>query len=260
MKLITTGCSFAGHASPTEHDEQESWTYWLDKLVKPNEVIKLCLNGVALDYMYRSIVDSVIDNLHDNLIVVVGWTSIHRWEKFTDEFGNFNGGSLEPHQRASQYWMSDYRDNSKYKQHLLNYSRFQEHMRKLHLIIMLAGFLKSHNIKYLFFNAFDPLDGWKVKTRYYDKSETGENCPTLTKLTNYIKENVNFLEQIQIEIGAKEGYVEKVRNGNFDSEDKSFPYTKKEYFIDDGWHPSILAHKEWSGIVYDFLKQKYGVV
>ena len=38
MKLITTGCSFAGHASPTEYDEQESWTYWLDKLVKPNEI------------------------------------------------------------------------------------------------------------------------------------------------------------------------------------------------------------------------------
>ena len=80
MKLITTGCSFAGHASTLPYDEQESWTYWLERLVKPNEVIELGLNGIALDYIYRSVVDSVIDNLHDDLIVVVGWTSIQRWE------------------------------------------------------------------------------------------------------------------------------------------------------------------------------------
>ena len=259
MKLITTGCSFAGHASPTgSFDEQESWTYWLDKLVKPNEVIELGLNGISLDYMYRSVVDSVVDNLQDDLIVVVGWTSIQRWEKFTDEFGKFNGGGIEPHQGASQYMLPDI-CTKEYKQYLLNFSTFQEHMRKLHLIIMLAGFLKSHNIKYVFFNAFDTLDGWKGDSGYNEKSETGENCPTLTKLTNYVKENVNFLEQTQIEIGAKDEHLERVRSGHFDGNDKLYPYTKKEYFIDDGWHPSILAHEEWSGIIYDFLKQKYGI-
>lgn len=260
MKLITTGCSFAGHASSsTKYDEQESWTYWLEQLVKPDEVIKLGLNGVALDYMYRSIVDSVIDNLNDDLIVVIGWTSINRWEKFTDGFGNFNGGGLKLHQKASQYYMGEYRGDIEYKQHLLNYSRFQEHMRKLHLIIMLAGFLKSHNIKYLFFNAFDPLDGWKKGTGHYGPSETGENCSVLNKLTDYVIENVNFLEQTQIEIGAKEGCVEKVRNGDFDGEDKSYPYTKKEYYWTDGWHPSVLAHKEWSKILYGHLNKKYGI-
>ena len=124
---------------------------------------------------------------------------------------------------------------------------------------MLAGFLKSHNIKYLFFNAFDSLDGWKKGTGYYSKSESGENCPVLNRLTNYVKENVNFLEQIQIEIGAKAGCLERVISGNWDGDDKSYPYTKKEYFIDDGWHPSILAHKEWSNVLYDFLNQKYGI-
>jgi len=258
MKLITTGCSFAGHASTLPYDEQESWTYWLERLVKPNEVIELGLNGIALDYIYRSVVDSVIDNLHDDLIVVVGWTSIQRWEKFTDEFGKFNGGSSKPHQRSSQYYLTDY-NTPEYKQYLLNYSTFQEHMRKLHLIIMLAGFLKSHNIKYLFFNAFDSLDGWKKNTGHYRKSETGPDCPILNKLTNYVKENVNFLEQLQIEMGAKEGCLEKVISGKWDGDDKSYPYTKKEYFIDDGWHPSILAHKEWSNVLYDFLNQKYGI-
>jgi hypothetical protein len=258
MKLITTGCSFAGWA-PTGND---TWPVCLSKRLnlKSHQVLSMGLGGCSLDYIYRSVIHGVIDNLNQDLVVVVGWTSINRWEKFTDEFGNFNGGGTEPHQHASQYWVSDYRDDSKYKQHLLNYSRFQEHMRKLHLIIMLAGFLKSHNIKYLFFNAFDPLDGWKKGTGYCEKSETGENCPVLNKLTDYVIENVNFLEQTQIEIGAKEGCVEKVRNGDFDGEDKSYPYTKKEYYSDDGWHLSGLGHKEWSGIVYDFLKQKYGVV
>ena len=60
-------------------------------------------------------------------------------------------------------------------------------------------------------------------------------------------------------MGAKEGCLEKVISGKWDGDDKSYPYTKKEYFIDDGWHPSILAHKEWSNVLYDFLNQKYGI-
>ena len=127
------------------------------------------------------------------------------------------------------------------------------------MIITLAGFLKSHNIKYLFFNAFDPLDGWKKGTGYYSKSESGENCPVLNRLTNYVKENVNFLEQIQIEIGANPEFLDDVINGNFDGHDKTYKGTKKEYFSDDGWHPSVLGHKEWSKILYDYLNKKYGI-
>ena len=261
MKLITTGCSFAGH---TTHPliKEESWSVQLSKRLnlKRSQVLNMGLGGCSLDYIYRSVIHGAIENLNKDLVVVVGWTSIQRWEHFTDEFGKCQA---EPYQRyhynAQAFWRSTLSEEKEYKQHLLNFTTFQEHMRKLNMIITLAGFLKSHNIKYVFFNAFEPLDGWKKGTGYYNKSETGEDCPVLNRLTNYVKENVNFLEQTQIEIGAKEGCLEKVRTGDFDGDDKSYPYTKKEFFSHDGWHPSVLGHKEWSKILYDHLNKKYGI-
>ena len=261
MKLITTGCSFAGH---TTHPliEEESWSVQLTKRLNLNksQVLNMGLGGCSLDYIYRSVIHGAIENLNKDLVVVVGWTSIQRWEHFTDEFGKCQA---EPYQRyhynAQAFCRSTLSEEKEYKQHLLNFTTFQEHMRKLNMIITLAGFLKSHNIKYVFFNEFEPLDGWKKGTGYYNKSETGEDCPVLNRLTNYVKENVNFLEQIQIEIGAKEGCLERVISGNWDGDDKSYPYTKKEYFSHDGWHPSVLGHKEWSKILYDHLNKKYGI-
>ena len=264
MKLITTGCSFAVNIVGEIDPNSVSWTSCLENIVQPDKTIRLGKDSAALDYMYRSIIDVVIDNLHDDLIVVVGWTSINRWEKFTDKFGSFDIEYAMSTYLDETFWkptpkffFNDICSKKSYKQYMLNYSSFQEHLKKLHLIIMLAGFLKSHNIKYVFFNAFEPLDGWKKGTGYYDKSETGEDCPILDKLTNYIKENVNFLEQTQIEIGAKGEHTERVRIGNYDRHDKSYPYTKKEYFIDDGWHPSELAHKEWSKVLNRELNKRW---
>jgi hypothetical protein len=143
------------------------------------------LGGCSLDYIYRSVIHGAIENLNKDLVVVVGWTSIQRWEHFTDEFGKCQA---EPYQRyhynAQAFWRSTLSEEKEYKQHLLNFTTFQEHMRKLNMIITLAGFLKSHNIKYVFFNEFEPLDGWKKGGGYYNKSETGEDCPVLNRLRN----------------------------------------------------------------------------
>jgi hypothetical protein len=265
MKLITSGCSFAGR---TTHPliEEESWGFQLAKILNLEEYdtadgwLNLGLGGCSLDYISRGIIDQVIPNLDKDLVVVVGWTSIQRWEHFTDKFGKSSINTNRPyHYGAQAFWRNTLSEEKEYKQHLMNHTTFQEHMRKLNMIITLAGFLKSHNIKYLFFNAFEPLDGWKKGTGYYGESETGPDCPILNKLTNYVKENVNFLEQIQIEIGAKEGCLEEVRVGNFDGDDKSYPVTKKEYFSHDGWHPSVLAHTEWSEVLYKFLNKEYGI-
>ena len=153
MKLITTGCSFAGH---TTHPliEEESWSVQLTKRLNLNksQVLNMGLGGCSLDYIYRSVIHGAIENLNKDLVVVVGWTSIQRWEHFTDEFGKCQA---EPYQRyhynAQAFWRSTLSEEKEYKQHLLNFTTFQEHMRKLNMIITLAGFLKSHNIKYVFF-------------------------------------------------------------------------------------------------------------
>ncbi len=275
MKLITSGCSFAG---PTSHPpiEGESWGFQLSQILnlepldngsgddvsKEDGWVNLGLGGCSLDYIYRSAIDQIIPNLNNDLVVVVGWTSIRRWEHFTDQWGNCQADThphAAYHYGAQAFWGSTLNEEKEYKQHLMNHTFFQEYMRRLNMIIGLAGLLNQHNIKYLFFPAFEPLDSWKKGTGYSDMSETGINCPVLTKLTNYIEKNVNFLEQTQIEIGAKEEYVKNVRYGMYDGDDKSYPYTKKEYFTDDGWHPSLLGHTEWAKILYGHLNKKYGI-
>ena len=127
---------------------------------------------------------------------------------------------------------------------------FQDHLSKLNYIITLGGFLESLNVKYLFFNAFEPLDGWKKGTSYYQKSESGEDCKILGRSTAYIKNNLNWLDKIQIEMGAHEGAEYDIVTGNFNNPGTDPSRKKEEYFF-DGWHPSPLAHKEWSGILYN---------
>ena len=270
MKIVTSGCSFSGH---TTHPliEEESWSYQLSKRLNLSvqDTYHLGLGGCSLDYIYRGILHAVIDNLGQDLLVVVGWTSVQRWEHFANKSGNCQAITSNPsfpnfgkvadryHYSAQAFWKSTLDQDKSYKQHMMNHTLFQDHMRKLNMIIGLAGFLDSHNIKYIFFNAFDPLDGWKKGTGYYGKSETGPDCPVLNKLTDYVRENVNFLEQTQIEIGAKEGYEEKIRNGDYDGDETTNPYTKKEYFSHDGWHPSVVGHTEWAKILHRELNKRW---
>ena len=222
MKLITTGCSFA-----TPPENGHSWSIYLGELLKIDSVISFVMQGVSNEYMNRNIIKSVIDNLNDELIVVVGWTSINRWENFTDKYGEFHISKVI--ETPINFYLSDF-EKKEYKQHLLNYSLFQEHMKKLNMIITLGEFLNSKNIRYVFFNAFEKLDDWKYGNDNYGPSETGPNCKLLNPLTDYIKKHINFLDKTQIEIA-----------------------NTKEYFIDDGWHPSDFAHKKWSNVLYNYL-------
>ena len=259
MKLITSACSFGGHTTHP-HVEGESWTVQLGKRLNLSEsdIVNMGLGGCSLDYIHRSILHGVIDHLGNDIIVVVGWTSISRWEHFADKSGKCQANPSEPyHYNAQAFWGSTLNEEREYKQHMMNHTLFQEYMRRLNMIISLAGFLNQHNIKYLFFPAFEPLDSWAIGSGYASRSETGQNCPVLNKLTNYIRENVHFLEQTQIEIGAKEGHSEKVRLGLYDGNNLSGPYIKKEYFTDDGWHPSELAHIEWSEILHRELNKRW---
>ncbi len=259
MKLITSACSFGGHTTHPQI-EGESWAVQLGKRLNLSEldIVNMGKGGCSLDYIYRSTLHGVIDNLGQDLVVVVGWTSVQRWEFFTDKFGNCQAN---PHEKgydynANKFYSGALRELKQYKQHMLNHTFFQEYMRRLNMIISLAGFLNQHNIKYLFFPAFEQLDSWIEGTAYGKLSETGPNCPVLNKLTNYIRENVHFLEQTQIEIGAKKGHEKKVRIGRYYGEDESCPYIKKEYFT-DGWHPSELAHTEWSEILHRELNKRW---
>ena len=71
MKLITTGCSFAGH---TTHPliEEESWSVQLTKRLNLNksQVLNMGLGGCSLDYIYRSVIHGAIENLNKDLVVL----------------------------------------------------------------------------------------------------------------------------------------------------------------------------------------------
>jgi len=205
--------------------------------------------GSGCGYAHRVIIDSVLENLGSDMIVVVGWSSIGRWETFTNFDTELRKELPYDMRESEEVNHHKFYDLPEYKQHALNHTYFQDHLSKLNYIISLGGFLEALGIKYLFFNAFDPLDGWKRGTGYYGKSETGEDCKVLSRATNYVKENLNWFSKIQIGIQASDGNEDHIIHGNFNNPGPD-PKKKEEYFL-DGWHPSPLAHKEWSEILYN---------
>jgi len=255
-RLITAGCSF----SMKPYDRKKyvnafddvgaiSWTEHLSN--KMNRVlIDWTKEGSGCGYAHRVIIDSVLENLGSDMIVVVGWSSIGRWETFTNFDTELRKELPYDMRESEEVNHHKFYDLPEYKQHALNHTYFQDHLSKLNYIISLGRFLESLGIKYLFFNAFEPIDGWKKGTGYYGASESGENCKVLGRATDYIKENINWLDKIQIEIGAQEGKKQDIITGNFNNPGKDPIRKREEYFL-DGWHPSPLAHKEWSEILYN---------
>jgi hypothetical protein len=263
-RLITTGCSFASRPFDSfkyaEAFEDVDALSWSDNLSEKMNRISLDWSkiGSGCGYAYRIIIDSVLENLGSDMIVVVGWSSIGRWETFTNFDTKFREELLIDMRKSEEVNIHKFFGQRKYKQHSLNYTYFQDHLEKLNYIISLANFLENLNIKYLFFNAFEPLDGWKSGTGYYSPSETGKDCPILSRATEYIKNNTNWLDRIQIELGAKEEYFNDVITGTFDNPPGDPLRTNLEYFLpNDGWHPSPLAHREWSEILYNEICNRY---
>lgn len=253
-RLITAGCSFAVRPikrfdvdEPID-DNSKSWTELLAN--KTDRVlIDWATDGVGSQYLHRVVIDSVLENLGSDMIVVVGWSSVGRWERFTNQDGEFLTKMLTDSRVSHEINHHKLTRQKEYKQLVLDHTWFQDHLSKLNYIISLGSFLETHNIKYLFFNAFEPLDGWKEDTGYYKKSESGENCKVLNRATNYIKNNLNWFDRIQIELGAKDGHRDDIIKGRFNNPGPD-PKKKEEYFL-DGWHPSELANREWSEILYN---------
>jgi hypothetical protein len=261
-RLITAGCSFATkpfdsikYRNAFDDIGAISWTEHLAN--KTDRVlIDWAKIGSGCGYAHRVIIDSVLENLGSDMMVVVGWSSIGRWETFADSEGNFLQIMLSDMRESHEVNVHKFYDLKEYKQHAINYTFFQDHLEKLNYIISLGGFLESLNVKYLFFNAFEPLDGWKRGSGYYSRSETGEDSKLLQRATDYIKNNLNWLDKIQIELGAKDGYYQDIIHGNFNNPGPDPKRKKEEYFL-DGWHPSPLANEEWSEILYNEICNRY---
>jgi len=283
-RLITAGCSFSikpfdRKKYPHAFDDVGaiSWPEHLSNKMD-RVLIDWAKEGSGSGYAHRVIIDSVLENLGSDLIVVVGWSSVGRWETFTNFNAEFREEMFYDMRASEEINQNNHYRLKEYKQYSLNHTWFQDHLAKLNYIISLGGFLEFHNIKYLFFNAFDPLDGWKEGTGYYGKSESdpaernkkidslfidGSKDPNwiedleydsgelvLRRATDYIKNNLNWFDKIQIEIGAQEGYRNEIITGNFNNPGKDTLRKKEEYFL-DGWHPSPMAHKEWSEMLYN---------
>jgi len=262
-RLITAGCSFAIkpydrkiYRNAFDETDSISWGELLSNKTY-REFFDWSKEGSGSEYAYRVIIDSVLENLGTDIMVVVGWSSIGRWEIFSKFDGQLKKNMLYDMRDSEEVNIHKFYGLKEYQQHALNYTCFQDHLKKLDYIIGLGNFLKSHNIKYLFFNAFESLDSWKNGTCYFGPTETGKDCPVLTRKTNYIRENLNWFDRIQIEIGAKEGYYDDVIVGNFNNPGSDPLKKKEEYFLLDGWHPSKLAHREWSEILYNEICNRY---
>jgi hypothetical protein len=144
---------------------------------------------------------SQLCNDHDNILVLIGLSFIHRTEIWQPNIGAIdNDGDFHPiqllendldwtqglntrHDNVHNYAVSEIKDY--YKQWLLHYSKEAEITNLLTDIIMFSSFCKNNKIKYLIFNNAENLS---------TTPDVDINSPFLAPLVTNIKKDPNVID------------------------------------------------------------------
>jgi len=152
MKLYTIGDSWTygwGLPGPNKYkvDKKDAWPTLLSQEFNC-ELINEAWGGGPNDWMFRKTVEWVCkqDNL-DNVIVIVGWVEPNRREEASDGDISVITNFISPH------------DMKQYKPFFEYHNDELAHYKSICYMVTLQEFLKSKNIKYLFFQPWYDLLG-----------------------------------------------------------------------------------------------------
>ena len=158
--LYTIGDSWT-FGSDLDSPETECYPYLLSKKLDC-DLINDGMPGASNDWMFRRCIDwlSSRDRFHD-IIVIVGWSNPNRRE---ENFGFVWGGHISWWDEWEWSQINDKnREKSKFISKYLH-DEVLSYKKTLTYMITLQEFLKSKNIKYLF---YDPFVNILVKDDYY---------------------------------------------------------------------------------------------
>ena len=159
-KLYTIGDSWTygwGLPGPNKYkvDKKDAWPTLLSQEFNC-ELINEAWGGAPNDWMFRKTVEWVCkqDNL-DNVIVIVGWVEPNRREEASGGDISLITNFISPH------------DTKQYKPFFEHHNDELAHYKSICYMVTLQEFLKSKNIKYLFFQPWYDLLGIVDAPKYF---------------------------------------------------------------------------------------------
>lgn len=229
------------------------WPTYLGQLSE-KEVINIAKPAIGNQWIYHTTIGWILKNyIHQNkptedLIVIIGWTSVLRKEFFfigehntyentLNVNGDFKLQSKDMQEFFKYYALTtDFDTQGVYD--LINYN------------FNLLNFCNSHNIKYYCFNALPDEHHTYQLERYHKDLNVQkyiENFKYITTCWNRDMYTESLLKWKSIPLSC---FLQKDRTLNsFSNYIKALPLEQRLH----GVHPSPQAHKIWAEVMYDFI-------
>jgi hypothetical protein len=240
----------------TENDEYRIariWPTYLGEISK-KEVINIAKPSISNQWIYHSTIGWILKNYieqnkpTDDLIVVVGWTSISRKEFFFNREGVTNEKTLNVNgdfklenkdlQEFFKYYIltTDFDVQGVYD--LINYS------------FNLLNFCQSYGIKCYFFNALPEEHHTYQIERFYKDLNVLNHIESFKRITRCWDRDMYSESLIKWRSIPSSCFIQKDDTINsFSNYIKSLPLEERLH----GVHPSPQAHKIWAEVLYDFI-------
>lgn len=155
-RLLTIGCSFT-YGAELDNRENTAWPYVLGKNLD-FEVINKGQGGASNDYMFRTAIESTVDDRYD--LIVLQWSEPSRMEVWHDD----RPISVTAHSNwrniGELSWMQDYYRYS--YNDLFRYRTWYVH------VLALQEYFKSINQNYLFCNLAGLQGFYEDSDGYYE--------------------------------------------------------------------------------------------
>ena len=243
MNLVVNGCSFTNW-----YRRQDTWAHYIHLQYPDLNFINLGKRGSTNDEIILNTI-SELSTLKEKSIVIIQLSGLDRilidgerspTVSSAIKSKLFNWWSMSQSENVSQKWI-DYFNNE--------YSEEKHFNNLLNLLIRFQSFVNNrNNIDYRIFCGWDIFtqgdeksDMWNEKIKYknFDKLLVKDVYKSSEELFNKIDcNNFWFYEDDKVKCG---GLIQWVQN-NLNSKD----WYRNVRAIDPDYHPSDLAHKEFS--------------
>jgi hypothetical protein len=239
-----------------ENDEYRScrtWPAYLGELSSRN-VINIAKPAISNLWIYHSTMSWILKNYiernkpTDDLIVIVGWTSVLRKEFF------FNGQSATSEKTLNVN--GDFKLESKDIQEFFKYYALttdfdtQGSYDLVNCSFNLYNFCQSRNIKCYFFNALPDEHHAYQLVRFYKDLNVSRYIDNFRHVTTCWSRDMYSESLIKWSSIPTSSFLQKDRTLNsFSNYIRVLPLEERLH----GVHPSPQAHKIWADVMYDFI-------
>jgi hypothetical protein len=225
--LISNGCSFtagdeiSSPKGPIHTIDNNKFNY-ANKIAEHFNWhhIQLAEGGSSNDRISRTTLEYLEtqkDYFENNIVVLIGWTSIFRSELYYNNF--YKKITANKHHRYKNTELEDWYNNWQ----TFNCEEIQAMQNKLDNIILMKNYLENNKIPFVFHNTIDGLN--PIKTKYYSQDN----------LLNLRLQNIEKLK-------------------NFFLSKQSFRDLMKIYnWKNSGQHPDKNAHENYAKLMIDFI-------